>query len=142
MIIGILDEWTLDEWTDEWIHEFIHLSTHHMCHGHVLSLSPRAHVQGVKWSVMSVCHHCLSVCWHKKERQFSRSRSLKTPYITPRYLPTCRMYNGFSVPRVHYTMCICETTVYFYPQGSTCISTCTLCVGYVLYRALVILAYI
>ena len=42
-------------------------------------------------------------------------------------------HDSFSVPRVHYTVCICETTVY--PQGRTCIATWR--TGYVLYRALV-----
>ena len=61
MIVGILDEWTLDGWTDEWIREFIHLSTHHMCHGHVLSpITTRACARGkvvghVRLSSLSLC---------------------------------------------------------------------------------------
>ena len=74
MIVGILDEWTLDEWTDEWIREFIHLSTHHMCHGHILSpitacACARGKVVGhVRLSSLSVC---LSVRWHKKKTPLS-----------------------------------------------------------------------
>ena len=55
---------------------------------------------------------------------------------TPRYLATCTTWDdGFSVPRVHYTVCTCEMMVCSYPQRSTCIATWH--VGYVFYRGLV-----
>ena len=39
---------------------------------------------------------------------------------TPRYLATCTMWDdGFSVPRVHYTVCTCEMTVCSYPHENT-----------------------
>lgn len=38
---------------------------------------------------------------------------------TPIYLATCWMGDD-SFTRVHYTACICVTTVCFYPHGSTC----------------------
>ena len=54
---------------------------------------------------------------------------------TPRYLATYTTWDdGFGVPRVH-TAWICETTVCYCHQGSTCITT-----GYVFYRALVTVA--
>ena len=102
---------------------------------------------------LSICLSiCLSLCWHKTH-QFSRSKHRNLPCLFVRYTlqvltgvlswhyrhtyqphphTTCTAWDdSFSVPRVHYTACICETTVSSYSDRSTCIAMW--CAGHVLY---------